>query len=93
MRVHSLSPCIGLGVPMIPLVTQPRMFDFLADVGLGDLAVDAFSEGLEVELVEQCLRVLDDPGERRERFMQARKRMREEARSINSMIFRMFDSE
>jgi len=93
MRVHSMSPCIGLGVPMIPLVTQPRMWDFLANVGLDDLAVDAFAEGLETELTEQCLQVLDDPGERRERFMQARKRMREEVKAINSMIFRMFNSE
>jgi hypothetical protein len=90
MRVHSMSPCIGLGVPMIPLVTQPRMWDFLANVGLGDLAVDAFLDGLEVELIEQCLHVLADPEARRERFFQAREKMREEARSINSMIFRMF---
>jgi hypothetical protein len=75
---------------MIPLVTQPRMWDFLANVGLDDLAVDAFAEGLETELTEQCLQVLDDPGERRERFMQARKLMREEVKAINSMIFRMF---
>jgi len=90
MRVHSMSPCIGLGVPMVPLVTQPRMWDFLANVGLDDLAVDAFAEGLEAELAEKCLQVLADPGGRRERFMCAREKMREEARSINSRIFRMF---
>lgn len=90
MRVHSMSPCIGLGVPMIPLVTQPRMWDFLANVGLDDLAVDAFTEGLETELTEQCLQVLANPGVRRERFMHAREKMREEARLINSRLFGMF---
>lgn len=90
MRVHSMSPCIGLGVPMIPLVTQPRMWDFLAHAGLSDLALDAFAKDLGSRLTPLCLSTLADPTERRERFLKARTRMREEARTINSRLIGMF---
>ncbi|MCJ7523613.1 MAG: polysaccharide pyruvyl transferase family protein [Candidatus Aminicenantes bacterium] len=90
MRVHSMSPCIGLGVPMIPLVTQPRMWDFLTQVGLCDLALNAFSEDLESQLALQCLQILENPGDRRERFLQAKTKMREDVRMINSKLFNLF---
>jgi hypothetical protein len=92
MRVHSMSPCIGLGVPMIPLATQPRIWDFLEHVDLSDLALDAFSEDLESQLALLCGKILQDPGVRRERFLQARTRMREDIRMINSKLFDLFQS-
>jgi polysaccharide pyruvyl transferase WcaK-like protein len=91
MRVHSMSPCIGLGVPMIPLVTQPRMWDFLAHAGLSDLALDAFSRDLGSQLAQLCLKALEYPVERRERFLKARTKMRDEARVINSRLFELFN--
>jgi hypothetical protein len=90
MRVHSMSPCIGLGVPMIPLVTQPRMWDFLAHAGLRDLGLNAFSEDLGSRLARLCLETMADPAARRGRFFQAKTKMREEARVINSLLFDLF---
>ncbi len=90
MRVHSMSPCIGLGVPMIPLVTQPRMWDFLVHAGLSDLALDAFAKDLDSQLAPLCLSILADPTGRRERFLKARTKMREEVRMINSRLFGLF---
>ena len=90
MRVHSMSPCIGLGVPMIPLVTQPRIWDFLAQVGLTDLAVDAFTADLESRLASACLTTLEDPSVRRERFSRAKTKMRGEIRMINKLLSALF---
>lgn len=90
MRVHSMSPCIGLGVPMIPLVTQPRMWDFLRATGLDDLGLDAFSTNLECELDRECASVLSDPDDRKRRFRKAQDAMRKQARQLNSRIFSMF---
>jgi hypothetical protein len=92
MRVHSMSPCIGLGVPMVPLITQPRMWDFLSHVGLSDLGLDAFSKDLELQLVHMCLKTLADPIEQRERFIKARTKMREEIRLINSHLIDLFQN-
>jgi len=91
MRVHSISPCIGLGVPMIPLVTQPRMWDFLKATSLEDLGLDAFSDNLEQDLIDSALRILKNPQERIDKFREARTEMREIARLINARIEEMFD--
>jgi polysaccharide pyruvyl transferase WcaK-like protein len=90
MRVHSMSPCIGLGVPMIPLVTQPRMWDFLAEVGLSDIALDASASNLETQLKTLCLKTMENPAERLERFSQAKTKMRDEIRLINSHLINLF---
>jgi len=93
MRVHSMSPCIGLGVPMIPLITQARMWDFLSDVELDDLALDAFSADLEEKLIGQSLMLLADSSQERARFSQAKSMMREQARRINKQIGQLFGIE
>ncbi len=90
MRVHSMSPCIGLGVPMIPLITQPRMWDFLKSCGLDDIGVDAFSENVEQELFETAREILSNPKQRIEQFNRARDRMRSEVKIINQNIEKKF---
>ncbi len=86
MRVHSMSPSIGLGVPMVPLVTQDRMTDFLAGIGLADLRVEAFDAGLADALTAAIDRTLEDPRTVRERFGTARKQMRDMARRFDSRV-------
>lgn len=90
MRVHSMSPCIGLGVPMIPLVSQPRMWDFLESCKLDDMGVDAFSKILEQELYDHVMQILATPQQRIDRFNQAREMMREKIRMLNSSIEQRF---
>lgn len=89
MRVHSMSPCIGLGVPMVPLVTQARMTDFLADCRLGDLAVDALAPDLSDRLFEAADRTLSRPETVRERFARARAALRERACAFNAEVSRV----
>lgn len=86
MRVHSMSPSIGLGVPMIPLVTQDRMTDFLGDIGLSDLMVDAFDPDLADRLSAAIDRTLSSPDDVRRRFADARRQMRERIRVFNGEV-------
>lgn len=92
MRVHSMSPAIGLGVPMVPLVTQDRMVDFLADVGLADLAVDALAPDLEARLTTAAEATLADPASIRRRFSAAREGMRTRLAEFNRRVAGLLDS-
>lgn len=89
MRVHSMSPSVGLGVPMVPLVTQDRMTDFLDGIGLGDLAVDAFGADLTDRLSAAIDDGLTNGAVLRRRFGQARRAMREQAHSFNVHVAKM----
>lgn len=91
MRVHSMSPSIGLGVPMIPLVTQDRMTDFLEDVGLADLIVNAFDPDLADRLFTAIDNTLSAPNVVRQRFGEARQRMRNRIRAFNEKVQMLLD--
>jgi len=91
MRVHSMSPSVGLGVPMIPLVTQNRMVDFLKDIGLEDLMVDAFDPDLALRLSAAIDRTLKEPDAIRRRFAKSRQRMRERTREFNKKVQNLVD--
>jgi polysaccharide pyruvyl transferase WcaK-like protein len=86
MRVHSMSPCIGLGVPMVPFTTQERMTDFLARIGLADQAVDAFAPNAADALYEKAVYTLEHGAEVRAQFSLARDTMRAEARAFHHQI-------
>jgi hypothetical protein len=87
MRVHSMSPCIGLGTPMIAYTTQDRMTDFMERIGLRDLTVDAFGESARDRLYEIAKFALEHGSEVRERFLQARASLREDVRRFNSVVY------
>lgn len=91
MRVHSMSPSIGLGVPMIPLITQERMNDFLRNVGLDDMAVDAFQPDMAERLVAAAKAVLNEPDKIRARFAAAKQQMRTEASAVNRQVRRVLN--
>ena len=93
MRVHSMSPSIGLGVPMIPLVTQDRMTDFLDDISLSDLRVDAFDPDLVEQLSAAIDRTLSDPNIVRRRFGDARQQMRSRIGAFNAKVQTLLDSQ
>ena len=91
MRVHSMSPAIGLGTPMIPLVTQDRMTMFLDDIGLGDLAIDAFAADMSERLDAAIDSALSDPDSLRTRFGNSRAAMRTRALAFNGEVARLFN--
>ena len=86
MRVHSMSPCIGLGVPMVALTTQDRMSDFIARLGLQRHAVDAFDANVASVLYEKALHALEHGTEVRQAFAQARANLREQTRAFHKRL-------
>ena len=84
MRVHSMSPSIGLGVPVIPLVSQSRMTDFLADLGLADLAVPCDDAEFGGRLLEKARTALQMSEPLRLRLTQATAACRARTRDFNA---------
>ncbi len=86
MRVHSMSPCIGLGVPMVALTTQDRMSDFIARLGLQGQAVDAFDADAGSKLYDKALHTLEHGAEVRQAFARARTSLREQTRAFHQRL-------
>jgi len=90
MRVHSMSPCIGLGVPMLALTTQDRMSDFIERLELQSQAVDAFDPQMADKLYERAVYTLEHGDEVRARFARARAGLREETRAFHQRLSALF---
>lgn len=87
MRVHSMSPAIGIGTPVIPLTSQGRMRRFLANAGLSDMAVDMHDPRFEEHLASRAIELLNDPSLGREQRLESVNRMRRVTRELNREIF------
>lgn len=90
MRVHSMSPSIGIGTPMVPFTTQDRMTDFLSDIGLADYGVDAFALASAELLYEKAAHALDNPAEVRAAFAAARSKLRRQTHSFHQTLAEFF---
>lgn len=90
MRVHSMSPSIGLGVPVIPVITQDRMWEYLDEVDLRQIALDAFREDLAETLVERARNILTDPLPHVSMQAAATCAMREKMREFNLLAEELF---
>lgn len=86
MRVHSMSPCIGLQLPMVPVVTQARMTDFLDTNSLRDLQINAFDPELSTLLYSSFLRLLSKPSDFTEKYYRSTQSMRAQARHFNQLV-------
>ncbi len=86
MRVHSMSPCIGLGTPMVAFTTQNRMTDFMDNIGLNDLYVNAFGMESGVELFKRAKSVLDNQLAVRRRLIDVRSEQRHLAREFHHLV-------
>ena len=63
MRVHSMSPALGLGCPVLTLATQPRLENFLADIGVPHVALSAEAVSADpVAFKSRLEALLDAPG-------------------------------
>jgi polysaccharide pyruvyl transferase WcaK-like protein len=87
MRVHSMSPALGIGTPMVAIVTQDRMWEFLRRAGVDDLMVDGFSDSLENDLGTRLKMILTEGSMIRARFGKAREKFRAETRQVNTAVF------
>ena len=86
MRVHSMSPCIGMGTPTIAFTTQDRMTNFMSDIGLGDQFVNAFSTDSGNQLAELTEIALDSSNKFRDKQLRARANLRERSRLFHGLI-------
>jgi len=87
MRVHSMSPCIGIGTPMIAYTTQDRMTDFMERIGLQDHSVNAFSLSSGNSLFEKAKFALDNTDEVKKQFKQVRDSLRNETRAFHEQVY------
>ncbi|MDP3764350.1 MAG: polysaccharide pyruvyl transferase family protein [bacterium] len=86
MRIHSMSPSIGLGTPMIPLISQTRMSDFLDNVGLQDIGVDIFDLDLADKVYIKARHALANKKELKDRFRNVFEEQRDEFRRFNKKV-------
>lgn len=92
MRVHSMSPSIGLGTPVIPLVSQGRMRKFLANAGLSSLSIDVTTQGFGADLAKRASELLTNPDACVMATQESVAHMRAQARNINALVERIISS-
>ncbi len=90
MRVHSMSPSLGLQVPVVPLVSQGRMRVYLSKIGLSDIAVDIKEHAFSANLTEKSLKLLSSPKDYKEKVEIAHEQLRAMARTCNKKVYSLF---
>lgn len=89
MRVHSMSPSIGLGIAEIPVTSDERMNHFLEKAGIADIGVDVSEADFGTKIGERAVRLLDDATSFKKQTTEAVARMRTQAKCNNDRIFRL----
>lgn len=92
MRVHSMTPAIGLGTPCVALVSQSRMSAFLADAGLEEFGVDLFDASLAERVYERLTHCLKARDQVRGRFQAVRAAMRQRSAAYHQSLAPLFSS-
>ena len=90
MRIHSMSPSIGIGTPMIALTTQTRMTAFMENAGLSDFVVNMFDPKLTDKLCELINYCLNNKNEVVNKFSSSIGKMREKTCEFNKKIEEIF---
>jgi hypothetical protein len=86
MRIHSMNPCIGLGTPDVPLVSQGRMKSFMTEAGLGDLTVDVLAPDVGERIHAAASNALAKRDEIRARLAEVRARFRKQTADFNRRV-------
>lgn len=93
MRVHSISPSIGLGTPVIPIVSQDRISTFLQKVGASHLGVDFADGNFSENLYAKMVHALENPEELRLKNKAIATQARADIKVFNSKIARLLNPE
>lgn len=91
MRVHAISPTIGMCLPIVPIITQHRISQFLEKAGLGDIGVDAFSESLVDDIVKAVENIVADRHAYSDRLSLSVATMRNQTREFNMKVKELFN--
>jgi hypothetical protein len=86
MRVHSMNPAIGIGVPVVPVLSQERMRVFMRDAGLEALCTDVRDPALGDVLLDRVRAALDRPADVRAALEAARISLRERTAAFNRVV-------
>lgn len=86
MRVHSMSPAVGLGTPLIALTSQKRMTDFLLDSGLAEFGLDIGDPQFSAKLTARLQELHANAAAARAQLRAAQAKLRERTRVINQRI-------
>jgi hypothetical protein len=86
LRVHSMNPAIGIGVPVVPVLSQDRMRVFMRDAGLAPLCADVRDPGLSDAIVQRVRAALERPDEARATLEAARISLRERTAGFNQVV-------
>jgi hypothetical protein len=89
MRVHSMSPSIGLGTPVVPLTSQGRMTNYLSKIGLSDISVDIRDPLFAEKVVQKSQDLLIDPSPFKKRVSDVVHTVRDQAREIDRHVFEL----
>jgi polysaccharide pyruvyl transferase WcaK-like protein len=92
MRVHSMSPCIGLGTPMVAYTTQNRMTDFMDGIGLQDFYVNSFLPNSGDTLYQRARHVLDNGDDVRKQLADTRSTLRADAKIFHQKVYDFLSS-
>jgi hypothetical protein len=86
MRVHSMSPCLGIGIPMIPLITQDRMWSFLYEAKIKELGLNAFSNNLENELYSAIQSGLNNGEAIKKRLLKSKQNLKQKSHVFHTKM-------
>src|SRR5262249_59937216 len=86
MRIHSMNPAVGIGTPVVPLLSHERMREFMRAAGLSDRCVEVLDSNLPERLYELASRALAQPDELRRRLAAAHDSLRDQTRAFNGRV-------
>jgi len=86
MRIHSMSPALGLGTPVITLDSETRMTQFMKNVGLGDFALNIFEADLTKKVQQLISYILSHRKEMRQKIQKIGADMRKQTRAFNQNV-------
>lgn len=92
MRVHSMSPSIGLNTPMLALTSQGRMTEFMDNIDLQENYVDIFSTDFKSQFEIRFDKILNSLSGTKQLFSEKVELMRRDIRCFNKMAFSLLDS-
>ena len=86
LRVHAMNPAIGIGAPVVPVLSQERMRVFMREAGLAPLCVDVEADGLGDAVLARVRDALADPARLRNELEAARVSLRRRTAAFNATV-------
>jgi hypothetical protein len=86
LRVHSMNPAVGIGAPVVPVVSQRRMTEFMREAGLEQLCVSVRDPALADAVYGRVREALEHPADVRTALEAARISLRQRTAEFNRVV-------